>query len=69
VAGLPGGLRRRRAPLLGHAPWYVVPADNRWYRKWAVARLLIETLAEMDPKYPVPGFDVEALKARLGPPN
>ncbi len=51
------------------APWYVVPADHRWYRKWAVARLLVETLADMDPKYPIPDLDVEALKARLASPN
>ena len=26
------------------APWYVIPADLKWYRNWAVSRLLIETL-------------------------
>ncbi len=36
------------------APWYVIPADHKWYRNWAVSRLLIETLTEMDPKYPDP---------------
>jgi PPK2 family polyphosphate:nucleotide phosphotransferase len=36
------------------APWYVIPADHKWYRNWAVSRLLIETLSEMDPKYPDP---------------
>src|SRR5207248_5888737 len=33
-----------------YAPWYVVPSDHKWYRNWAVARLLIETLEEMDPQ-------------------
>jgi PPK2 family polyphosphate:nucleotide phosphotransferase len=36
------------------APWYVIPSDHKWYRNWAVSRLLIETLTEMDPKYPEP---------------
>ncbi|MFI5284817.1 MAG: polyphosphate kinase 2 family protein [Candidatus Dormibacteria bacterium] len=36
------------------APWYVIPADLKWYRNWAVSRILIETLSEMDPKYPDP---------------
>ena len=36
------------------APWYVIPADNKWFRNWAVSRLLIETLTDMDPKYPEP---------------
>ncbi|MEY2420722.1 MAG: hypothetical protein QOI95_789 [Acidimicrobiaceae bacterium] len=36
------------------APWYVVPADHKWYRNWLVSRILTETLAAMDPKYPEP---------------
>ena len=36
------------------APWYVIPSDHKWYRNWAVSRMLIETLTEMDPKYPEP---------------
>jgi PPK2 family polyphosphate:nucleotide phosphotransferase len=51
------------------APWYVVPADRKWYRQWAVARILIETLEDMKPEYPQPAFDVEDLKARLAPPH
>jgi PPK2 family polyphosphate:nucleotide phosphotransferase len=50
-------------------PWYVVPADRKWYRNWAVERLVVETLEEMDPRYPRPPLDVEALRARLAPPN
>lgn len=38
----------------GHAPWYVVPADHKWYRNWAVSRILVETLEKMDPRFPVP---------------
>lgn len=34
------------------ASWYVIPADNWWFRDWAVAEVLIATLAAMDPKYP-----------------
>ena len=49
------------------APWYVVPADRKWYRNWAVARLLLETLVEMAPEYPRPALDVPALRARLLP--
>jgi PPK2 family polyphosphate:nucleotide phosphotransferase len=47
------------------APWYVVPADRKWYRNWAVGRLLLETLTEMAPKYPQPVLDLPVLKARL----
>jgi len=46
------------------APWYVVPSDKKWYRDWAVTRILIETLEEMDPRYPEPQFDVAEELAR-----
>jgi PPK2 family polyphosphate:nucleotide phosphotransferase len=51
------------------APWYVIPADRKWYRNWAVSMLLVETLERLDPRLPQPDLDVEALKARLAPPN
>jgi PPK2 family polyphosphate:nucleotide phosphotransferase len=47
------------------APWYVVPADRRWYRNWVVAGLLTETLAELDPQYPQPELDLDAERARI----
>ena len=47
------------------APWYVIPADRKWYRNWAIGRILVETLTEMAPEYPQPEFDIPALKARL----
>ena len=47
------------------APWYVIPADRKWYRNWAVGRILVETLTEMAPEYPQPDLDIPALKARL----
>jgi PPK2 family polyphosphate:nucleotide phosphotransferase len=46
-------------------PWYVVPADRKWYRNWAVARLLLETLTDLDPHPAPPDFDVEAERRRL----
>lgn len=50
------------------APWHLVPADRKWYRTWAVGRIVCETLAEMDPQYPRPELDVPRLKARLEEP-
>src|SRR6266511_2930315 len=42
-----------------HAPWYVVPANKKWYRNLVVARTIADTLAAMDPRYPPaePGLD------------
>ncbi|MFG2461822.1 PPK2 family polyphosphate kinase [Streptomyces sp. NPDC048523] len=48
-----------------HAPWYLVPADRKWYRNWAVSRLLLEHLSELDPHYPEADFDVEEARRRL----
>ncbi|HEY7199140.1 MAG TPA: PPK2 family polyphosphate kinase [Candidatus Dormibacteraeota bacterium] len=49
------------------APWYVVPADAKWYRNYAVSRLLLETLREMAPRYPRPRLNVPKLLRRLEP--
>ncbi|MCU7917706.1 MAG: polyphosphate kinase 2 family protein [Candidatus Thiodiazotropha sp. (ex Epidulcina cf. delphinae)] len=34
------------------APWYAIPADNKPYMRWQVARLIRKTLERMDPQYP-----------------
>ena len=47
------------------APWYVIPADDKAFRNWAVSKILIETLREMNPKYPQPRLDVPRLMKRL----
>ncbi|MFG2333281.1 polyphosphate kinase 2 family protein [Streptomyces sp. NPDC048604] len=47
------------------APWYVVPADRKWYRNWAVSTLLLEHLEAMDPAYPPGTFDVAASRKTL----
>jgi PPK2 family polyphosphate:nucleotide phosphotransferase len=48
-----------------HAPWYVVPADRKWYRNLAVGLLLRDVLAAMDPQWPAADFDPAAEKERL----
>jgi PPK2 family polyphosphate:nucleotide phosphotransferase len=47
------------------APWYVVPANDKVYRNWAVTKILIETLRQMNPRYPRPKLDVPRLLKRL----
>jgi PPK2 family polyphosphate:nucleotide phosphotransferase len=42
------------------SPWYVIPADNKWFTRLAVAAAVIDSLASLDLKYPVVG--VEQLK-------
>jgi len=35
-----------------HAPWYIIPADNKWFTRLAVASAIIETLDELDLSFP-----------------
>jgi PPK2 family polyphosphate:nucleotide phosphotransferase len=41
-----------RATATAHAPWYVVPADNKWFTRIAVASAIIDALASLDLEYP-----------------
>ena len=41
------------------APWYVIPAEKRWFRDYAVAKVLVETLEAMAPNYPEPDYDAK----------
>lgn len=47
------------------APWFVVPADRKWYARIAVQQLLTDALAAMQLSWPKADFDVEAEKERL----
>jgi PPK2 family polyphosphate:nucleotide phosphotransferase len=47
------------------APWYVIPANRKWYRNWAVSQVLSETMEAMKLTYPNPHLDVAALKKSL----
>jgi PPK2 family polyphosphate:nucleotide phosphotransferase len=56
-------LERCSTPL---APWYVVPADRKWYRIWALSSLLLETMRGMDLRWPErPDLDLEAMRRAL----
>lgn len=44
-----------------HAPWYIVPANRKWYRNVVIASVLRDTLAKMDPSYPRPSWDISSI--------
>ena len=48
-----------------YAPWYIIPANHKWFRNLAVSKILVEALEKMDPKYPTPEIDVEEMKRLL----
>ncbi|WP_231443725.1 PPK2 family polyphosphate kinase [Brevibacterium zhoupengii] len=47
------------------APWYVVPADRKWYARIAVQRLLLNALRDIDPQWPAADFDIDVERERL----
>jgi PPK2 family polyphosphate:nucleotide phosphotransferase len=46
------------------APWYIVPANKKWYRNLVISRLLCETLQKMDPRYPPAEKGLKGLKVK-----
>lgn len=44
-----------------HAPWYVIPAEKRWYRNLLVSRILVQTLEGLNMQYPKPTFDASKI--------
>jgi len=43
------------------APWFIVPADKKWFRNFAVSRILVETLEALDMRFPKPTVDVSRI--------
>ena len=54
-----GGGTQRSTPT-----WYLIPANHKWYRNYLVAKIIVATLKEMDPRYPPapPGIDYRRVK-------
>ncbi|SER61944.1 polyphosphate:nucleotide phosphotransferase, PPK2 family [Propionibacterium cyclohexanicum] len=48
-----------------YAPWYVIPADKKWYRNWAITTILIEELEAMGMTWPPADFDLQAERLRV----
>jgi PPK2 family polyphosphate:nucleotide phosphotransferase len=44
-----------RATSTKHAPWYVVPADHKWFSRLVVGRIIIDALEAIDPQFPIVG--------------
>lgn len=44
-----------------HAPWFVIPSDHKWGQRLAIARIVLETLEDMDPKTPRTALDLRKI--------
>jgi PPK2 family polyphosphate:nucleotide phosphotransferase len=45
-----------------HAPWFIIPANHKWFRNLAVARIVVEHLESLKMKYPAPTVDVDHIR-------
>jgi PPK2 family polyphosphate:nucleotide phosphotransferase len=40
------------------APWYIVPADHKWFRNWVISNTIVRTMQKLKLQYPPPSEDV-----------
>lgn len=47
-----------------HAPWYILPSNNKWFRNLAASQIIAATLQDLHMQLPVPTVDIEAIRAQ-----
>jgi PPK2 family polyphosphate:nucleotide phosphotransferase len=45
-----------------YAPWFIIPADKKWFRNLAISQIIVETLAKLDMEFPKPAFDPKKIR-------
>jgi PPK2 family polyphosphate:nucleotide phosphotransferase len=48
----------------GHAPWFVVPANHKWFRNLVVSQIVVETLESLKMEFPKPTVEIEEVKEK-----
>jgi polyphosphate kinase 2 (PPK2 family) len=48
-----------------NAPWFVVPANNKWFRDLAVSKIITRTLEDLDMKFPQPAVDLSRIRRQF----
>ncbi len=46
------------------APWYVIPANRKWYRNLAISKIIVETLEDLHMKFPEPTIDLSRIRLK-----
>ena len=46
------------------APWYIIPSNHKWFRNFAVSRILVDTLEQLNMKFPKATVDVSQVKLK-----
>jgi PPK2 family polyphosphate:nucleotide phosphotransferase len=47
-----------------HAPWYVIPADRKWFRNVAVSEILVREMGRLPLRFPEPAYDPSKIRVR-----
>jgi len=47
-----------------HAPWFVIPANHKWFRNLAISSIIAETMESWDMKFPLPSVDLDDIRRR-----
>ena len=51
------------------APWYVIPADKKWYRDLVISQIIVDTLKELNMQFPKPARSEERRLTDVREPN
>jgi len=47
-----------------HAPWFIIPADHKWFRDLAISQIITRTLESLNMKFPEPAVDIAELRRK-----
>ena len=47
-----------------HAPWFVIPANHKWFRNLAISTIVVDTLQSLNMQFPAPSVDIEEIKRK-----
>jgi PPK2 family polyphosphate:nucleotide phosphotransferase len=48
-----------------HAPWFVIPANHKWFRNLAISTIVVDTLQSLNMQFPAPTVDIEEIKRKF----
>lgn len=47
-----------------YAPWYIIPANHKWFRNLAISRIVAETLESLNMQFPAPTIDIDEIRKK-----
>ena len=47
-----------------HAPWFVIPANHKWFRNLVVSQIIVDAMKELHMSYPKPTVDLSDIRRR-----